>query len=234
MTSEVVIPARFNGPPASGNGGYSCGLLAGFIDGPARIRLHYPPPLDTPLQVCSVPEGLSMSQGDTLIASARPVDITLEIPPPPTLPQAISAARGFACHHNHTFPSCFVCGPKRPGHDGLELSPGPVAGSDVYACSWQPATDLLDASGNVRPEIVWAALDCPGYFAVIGEPIRPAMLGELEAQIFAPVPGEQTLVVYAWPISVKGRKLNAGTAIATAEGRVLAIAHSTWILLQSE
>jgi acyl-CoA thioesterase FadM len=56
----------------------------------------------------------------------------------------------------------------------------------------------------------------------------------LEAQIFAPVPGEQTLVVYAWPISVKGRKLNAGTAIATAEGRVLAIAHSTWILLQSE
>lgn len=28
---EVTIPARFNGPPDSGQGGYACGLLAGLV-----------------------------------------------------------------------------------------------------------------------------------------------------------------------------------------------------------
>ena len=46
MDRSVIIPSRFNGPPDSGNGGYSCGVLAAFIDGPARVRLHVPPPLD--------------------------------------------------------------------------------------------------------------------------------------------------------------------------------------------
>ena len=30
MTASASIPQRFNGPPTSGNGGYSCGILAGF------------------------------------------------------------------------------------------------------------------------------------------------------------------------------------------------------------
>ena len=42
MSTQVTIPARYNGPPDSGNGGYSCGVLAAFIDGPARVRLHSP------------------------------------------------------------------------------------------------------------------------------------------------------------------------------------------------
>ena len=46
MMAVVSIPSRFNGPPLSGNGGYSCGVLAAFIDGPAQVRLHVPPPLD--------------------------------------------------------------------------------------------------------------------------------------------------------------------------------------------
>ena len=31
MEVAITIPARFNGPPASGNGGYSCGLLAAHL-----------------------------------------------------------------------------------------------------------------------------------------------------------------------------------------------------------
>ena len=51
MSGQTLIASRFNGPPNSGNGGYSCGVLAAFIDGPASIRLHVPPPLDAPLHV---------------------------------------------------------------------------------------------------------------------------------------------------------------------------------------
>jgi len=32
---EIVIPKRFCGPPTSGNGGYTCGRIAAFIDGAA-------------------------------------------------------------------------------------------------------------------------------------------------------------------------------------------------------
>src|SRR3982750_648655 len=33
---QVVIDSRFNGPPDSANGGYTCGLVAAAIDGPAE------------------------------------------------------------------------------------------------------------------------------------------------------------------------------------------------------
>ena len=48
---EVVIARRFCGPPTSANGGYACGLVAGLLDGRARVTLRSPPPLDRPLQI---------------------------------------------------------------------------------------------------------------------------------------------------------------------------------------
>ncbi len=69
-----------------------------------------------------------------------------------------------------------------------------------------PLPDLLDASGQVRPEIVWSALDCPGYFGAMGATPRLAVLGELEGHLMADVPGDATLVVYAWPLGRDGRK----------------------------
>ena len=42
---DVTIDPRFNGPPDSGHGGYVSGVVASFLEGPARVRLHRPPPL---------------------------------------------------------------------------------------------------------------------------------------------------------------------------------------------
>ena len=36
MIASVVIPRRFRGPPDSGQGGYSCGVLARFVEGTAK------------------------------------------------------------------------------------------------------------------------------------------------------------------------------------------------------
>lgn len=232
MTESITIASRFNGPADSGNGGYSCGLLASFVDGPARVRLHVPPPLDTPLTIVRHADGrIEMRDGDTVVGTAWPAPLQLDVPPAPGLAAAEDAATRFRFYEGHLFPTCFVCGPNRPAHDGLEIFAGPVNDWRLLAAPWRPAPDLLDAAGAVCPEFVWAALDCPGCFAAIGENERTAVLGELHAERLAPVPGDQPLVAFAWPLGHDGRKLFAGTALATAGGVVLARARAVWIAL---
>jgi hypothetical protein len=172
-----------------------------------------------------------MWAADVLVATAWPAPLDLEVPAPPTLAQAEDAATRYRFYEGHLFPTCFVCGPKRPAHDGLEIFAGPVNDWSLLAAPWRPAPDLLDADGTVRPEFVWAALDCPGCFAAIGEHERTAVLGELHAERLAPVPGDQMLVACAWPLGQDGRKLFAGTALANGDGVVLARARAIWIAL---
>ena len=56
-----IVPARFNGPPHSGNGGWTSGALAALLaPAPGRavqVRLSAPPPLDVPLDVDGVRGG---------------------------------------------------------------------------------------------------------------------------------------------------------------------------------
>ena len=235
MTGSVVIPGRFNGPPTSANGGYCCGLLAAHVHGTARVRLHSPPPLDTPMQVESNQDGhVELRLKAQLVASARPGSFTAEVPNPPSLEEAASAAQRFAAYESHIYPGCFVCGVARGRNDGLNLHPGPVRDWSLLACTWQPGSDLLDRHGSVRDEITWSALDCPGYFAAAGPDLPGALLGELCAELRSPVPGSETLVVYSWPIGTNGRKIFGGTAIARGDGEVLAASHSTWIVLRQD
>jgi len=233
MNTQTAIPARFNGPPTSGNGGYSCGLLAAHVSGCACVRLHVPPPLDTPLHIKQTGDGAALYDGDTLVGTAAASALELAAPAAPSLTEAEAAMQRFPCYEDHIFPTCFVCGPNRPAHDGLGLFPGPVAGRNVYACIWQPAPDLLDDEQNIRPEFLWAALDCPGYFAAMGDELRPALLGELVGELHTSVAGGQPLIVYAWPLGADGRKFYAGTAVATNDGRIVASAKSTWIILKA-
>ncbi len=227
--AEISIPSRFNGPPTSGNGGYSAGLVAAFIAGPARVRLHSPPPLETPLAVREVDAGVEVSFGETLVASAAAVQLDLEIPAAPDLSTARDARERFPGFERHLFPTCFVCGPGRPLKDGLELYTGPIPDSPLYACPWSPAADLLDTEGNVLSVFVWSALDCPSGFGAFGDQKRPMLLGELALEQYRPVPGDGELVVFAWPLGSEGRKFYGGAAVANADGGVLAAARATWI-----
>ena len=83
MTSQITVERRFCGPPTSGNGGYVCGRMADFVDGPAEVTLRMPPPLDTPLAIESVGGGeMVLTDDDTLIAVARPVELDIDVPEP--------------------------------------------------------------------------------------------------------------------------------------------------------
>src|SRR5688500_3011798 len=74
----MIIKARFNGPAGSGNGGYTCGLIADRLPdtdpghGTVEVTLLVPPPLDTPLTLRADVDHTGVYVRDALIAQARP------------------------------------------------------------------------------------------------------------------------------------------------------------------
>jgi len=167
--------------------------------------------------------------GDALVAEGRHADVELEAPAPVGFADARDAAARYPGFEEHAFPTCFVCGPEREPGDGLRIFASPVAGRDVVAAPWIPAADVADDDGRVRHEVVWAALDCPGAFAVGFSGRGEIVLGRLASRIDrAPMAGERCVVV-GWPLGEKGRKLYAGTALFSDRGELYAVARATWI-----
>ncbi len=217
---ELVIERKFRGPSGSANGGYTCGVLASFLHGPTEVTLRRPPPLDRPLEVAT--EGaLELRDADDVVAEAAQAALDLEVPEPISFEEAAAAALPEGDRES-VFPECFVCGWAR--QDGLRIFAGPVEGGDLVAATWVPREEAISS------EFVWAALDCPGayavHFGVRGYPV----LGRLTARVeHLPQPGERC-VVLGWPLGEEGRKLYAGTALFGEDGRVLGSARATWIL----
>jgi hypothetical protein len=158
-------------------------------------------------------------------------DVHVDVPPPPTLDEAKAAEERFD-RGAHIYPGCFVCGPERTGGDGLRIFAGP-AGEGRVAATFTPAGEFADADGNLRPELVWAALDCPGYFAV-QQAAGLALLGRMAVVIHRAVPTGEPLIVQAWDRGSEGRKHRAGTALHLADGTLLAAAEQTWVTLKAD
>jgi hypothetical protein len=105
----------------------------------------------------------------------------------------------------------------------------------VWAAPWIPDTSVAYADGVVRPEIVWAALDCPSGIAA-GEafdlgPEAAIVLGRMTANVAAlPQAGDECRLI-AWPIARDSRKLTAGSALLGPDDRVLAVATAVWVTI---
>ena len=223
MPDEIVIERRFRGPTESGNGGYTCGLVARFVDGAAEVTLRVPPPLDHPLAVERDGEAVRILDGAGVVAEGKPASVDLEVPDPPSFEEAASAALPEG-DLDSPFPECFVCGAHRSAGDGLRIFAGPL-GEGMVAATWVPA------ESHEAPEFVWAALDCPGAYAGgfgVGER-GTLVLGRLAARVDGvPRAGERCVVV-GWPLGEEGRKVYAGTALYNEAGRLLGVARATWI-----
>jgi hypothetical protein len=225
VSLSVTIPQRFNGPLDSGNGGYCAGVLAGFADAPVEVSLRSPVPLDTPLEVTADATGAArMLNGDTLIAQADPTGgVDLDVPAPVDLGAARGAMTRYRGLHTGPFCRCFVCGLARD--DALGVFAGEVEGRDLVASTWKPPAWAADAEGAVPPELVWAVLDCPTYFAAhIGADLTLSFLVRMSARVRGPLIADRDHVVVAWPVERDGRKRRAGSAVLTADGDVLAVA----------
>jgi hypothetical protein len=228
----LTIPARFNGPLDSGNGGYGAGAFAALVGGAAEVTLRSPIPLDAPLRAERAGEGeVGVYDGEDLIAEVRSApDFELDVPAPVGVEEARAAMASYRGLLDGPFSRCFVCG--RGREDSMGVFAGAVEGRELVASTWIPPEWAADDSGNVRPEIVWAALDCPTYFAAYLHhegPLPPGVLARFTGRLDAPVPGGEELVVIAWPIEADGRKHHAGVAIHSAGGEVLARAQALLI-----
>jgi hypothetical protein len=241
-TTPLIIARRFNGPATSGNGGYVAGALAARLGpGAVQITLRAPTPLDVPLQLRPFGDGgLSLHDGDTLIAEALPTQLPAEIPPAPDLERARAAgALGRLTARQRLgqedYETCFGCGIRRE-HDGLCIVPTEVdAATGVVAAEWIPETSLpTDASGLLRPEILWAALDCPAGFAWSNrlDPTPLMMTGRMSAQVHRGLKPGEPCVVMGWPLAREGRKYHAGTALIDGQGRLVAQSVQLWLELR--
>jgi hypothetical protein len=220
---RVVIGERFNGPPASANGGYACGQVARLVDGPAQVSLRRPVPLGRELTAERHADGsVTLRDGDVLIAEGGPaLPLDLEPPRRPALAEARDTA-GEPWASDGEFSGCWVCSARRD--DGLGVTFGALDGSTTAAVlhAGEPGEEL-------PADIVWAALDCPSYTPELWDAPRPSLLATMTAELLEPVPAGEPLVVVGWSLGSEGRKHESATAVLGADGRTLARARALWI-----
>ena len=220
---EIVLERRFRGPLTSANGGYACGRLAAFVGADeVEVTLRLPPPLERPLEVRAEAEGVLLVDGNALVAEARPGHVDVRAPAPVSVRDAGEARGRHVRIGDPVFAECFTCG-FRDERDGLGVYAGSVRGREsLYAA---PVTFPTGAR-----ELVWAAIDCPGAYAVGDEGRGDTVLGRMTARVDRVPDAGETCVVVAWPLGGEGRKLYAGTALFAEGGELLALARQVWIV----
>ena len=237
VTGSLTIPARFNGPPESANGGYTCGLVASLFDAPvAQVTLRARPPLERPLAVTRDGDRVEVRDSDALVAEGAPAELMLDIPDA-VGPDEASAAVAIGQERwaaGHPFPTCVVCGPERDPGDGFRIFPAELPGREpLCAADWTPDESVDDGAGRVRPECVWAALDCPTSAPVANFATGPAMvLARLTARLGCPVLVGERHAIVSWPLEVDGRKRHAAAALYDSDGRLLCASRALWIELR--
>ncbi|MCU1641268.1 MAG: hypothetical protein JWN03_1543 [Nocardia sp.] len=230
----LTFPARFNGPPGTANGGYASGVLAQLAPSETvEVTLRRPPPLEVPLRTESADDRYTLTdqEGRTVAVAEpaandfddlEPVVVGFDFDEPP-----IFAGRG------HPFRTCFTCGPDRAPGDGLRIFTQRVPGRDVLADHWTPDGSLTGDDGLVRPEFVWAALDCPSGWAAFDRLPQGgvAVLGRMTAAVYRQPIANEFCQVVGWARERDGRKIKAGAALYAADGELMAAARAVWISL---
>lgn len=230
MPTSIIIKKRFCGPPNSGNGGYTAGLIAAQLPFSPEVTLRAPPPLDKPMQLVQEKGRTLLMDGDLMVAEAKVNDFQLTIPESVSYEKAQAAEKGANAYLFSALPTCFVCGAMRAKKDGLRIQPGNI-GKQKVAATWIPFEELGTENGNVKKEFIWSALDCPGAWAIQDES-QLYLLGRMAIQEVKPIKVKEKHIVMGWVIGSEGRKTWSGTAIYDEEGAVCAIAKATWIAIK--
>jgi hypothetical protein len=243
----ISIPEKFRGPPSSANGGYATGVFGGLLSGglepgsgAVEVTLRAPVPLDRALTIEPGDGSLQVRDGETLIAEARRAELELEVPEPASWERALAARDRspalkvgphpwLGAERVGFHPICFCCGAELTAGLGLRVFAAPVPGLTQVAAAWTCEPAFAADSGELSPEIVCAALDCPGQFAWLAEGTRTGLLGRLTVRIERPVRAGEPCVVIGWTLDSEGKKFYAGTALFDRAGALCAYAKAVWI-----
>jgi hypothetical protein len=233
VMQPITVPVRFCGPPDSGNGGYTCGLVASAMGGVVECTLRAPVPMEVPLHFARTDSGGVLRHGEKLIVEASPTTISVTPAEPVSVISATQAmTHSPALDPAHPFPTCFVCGPKRGIHDGLRIFPAPLK-AQVFVSTWTPEVEFGEGdSGSggklLRPEFLWAALDCPTGFAAGFPTAGKLVTGRLAVQQLKSIRTGAICLLMSWPLGVEGRK-HFSAACLYQNSDLCAVAKATWI-----
>ena len=155
-------------------------MLASLLPGACECTLRKPIPLERDLKTENFDQHARLLADSEVIIEAVPTQLDIDLHKPIAFEQADRAmVESPALSENHPFPTCFTCGPKRALGDGLRIFPGRLPGANgdnsALAASWIPDSSLTNGGVVVRPEFVWAAMDCPTGFAA-GFPWRGTLV----------------------------------------------------------
>jgi hypothetical protein len=246
--TDLLVPARFCGPPVSGNGGWTCGAMAQLVHGhpsdhtepwPAiTVTLRRPPPLEVAVPTSEADGVTTAADDEGPVATAERAGAQLTEVEAVDAQTAHAAEASYAGWVTHPFTSCFTCGPDREEGDGLRIFPGPVDdldGAARVAAAWTPHPSTAedwhqydDDHRRASLPVTWAALDCTGGWAA-DLASNPAVLGRMTARVDTlPLIGEEHVVV-GHSRGREGRKLFTAATLYDSDGRVVATAEHTWI-----
>lgn len=245
----LIIPAKYRGPPTSGNGGYVAGVIAAALTGgehafannrAVEVTLRAPIPLDVPMMVRRAKKSLTVVRDEKLIAEASIQPLRIDIPTPVGWDEAFNARAHsyslpvawhpmFNAVRRGVHPICFCCGAELKEDDGLHVYSAPVDNNGQVAAAWIAREIFADARGHVRPEFIWTALDCPGQMAWRARGAQTGMLGRLSARIERAVRAGERCVVSGWTMGNERKKYFAGTALRNEAGELCAYAKAVWI-----
>lgn len=227
---ETIIKSEFRGPPDCGNGGYVGGTLAAELDCHcASVKLKRPTPLDKLLQVAKTPDGaVKLLDGNIVIAQAEPAEIDVFLPDIPDWQACEKASETGGAGQASPFAYCFACGRLHP--NGLQVLTGPVELRKIVAAAWIPKSGFGDVDGYLPDRFVWAALDCPGGFALAHTvSTEQFVTGSISVKINAPIRVGEQYRVLGWHEGVDGRWQIAATALVDETGKPLAVCRSRWL-----
>ncbi|MFC7494106.1 MULTISPECIES: hypothetical protein [unclassified Nocardioides] len=233
---HVTVDGRWNGPVGFGNGGFSAGVLAGLLSGPAVVSLRSLVPLDTPLEALPDADGsVVVRHGDAVVATVAPGERFVEEPPlRPSYGEAVRARERHPWRHvRHALSDCVVCGPER--RDGLGVTPGPLDNHPaVFAAPYLPVAEHGAEHGLATAPQVWGALDCVSYPSALQGTSRMALLGWLSVHRIDDVRIDARYVAVGWTRRTGRRSHHTASALLDDRGRIVASARAVWIELTDE
>ncbi|TGL63510.1 hypothetical protein [Leptospira sarikeiensis] len=238
---NMILSQRFCGPPKTGNGGFTAGILVEAVrTNAAEIRLLGPTPVETPILMESESgqRGAIYDDSKKILATLKSIPNEdfpeYKLPFVPDLEDVKKISALYPGFTTHPFPTCFVCGPKREVHDGMRIFVGPapeqIGFENLMAGHWLPDQSVSSQDGSVRDAAIWGALDCPGGFsAVLYEP-QLIVLSKIRGKIIEHPKIGEDYTVLSWRLQKMSRAFKVMTAIFESDSkRLFAIAEALWL-----
>ncbi len=238
MIGSFKLEDWHEGPPGTGQGGYSAYRFSEIVGQSLSVRLHSPIPLGAELVVdrdgngrYTVSSEAGSAAESALIMSGTPSELASYPTPTVTVEDARRARESTDLHLGiHGAPNCFSCGINR---ESMGVHPGPLP-DGRFATDLTPPDWALTADGHVDPWAFWAALDCTaGVYVATDETRRIVVTANYQVKMHKDRIEPGTFAVVAHPIDTEwdGRKKWAASSAFDANGVLVAEALSLWVSL---